>query len=94
MYVYTTGNGTPTRGEEWFVHSFVLTKAILQPVKAATMCIACLLQQFMYHIMWCMSYKFLDLLLISMVLQSQNIWTSLAVQDDRGGILYFTYSSK
>ena len=42
MYVYTTGNGTPTRGEEWFVHSFVLTKAILQPVKAATMCIACL----------------------------------------------------
>ena len=47
---YSTRNSASTRGEEWFLHSFVLTrwevvqpvltKAILQPAKAATMCTA------------------------------------------------------
>ena len=46
----STRNSASTRGEEWFLHSFVLTrwevvqpvltKAILQPAKAATMCTA------------------------------------------------------
>lgn len=42
------------------------------------------LQQFMRHIMWCISYKFLGLSLISIVLQSQSRWTPLAIQDDWG----------
>ena len=49
---YRSGSGVPTRGEEWFLCPFVLTrwemvqpvstKAILQPAKAATMCTKCL----------------------------------------------------
>ena len=45
-------NGVPTKGEEWFLCPFVLTrwemvqlvptKAILQPAKLGTMCTACL----------------------------------------------------